>query len=169
MKFCSLLFLSSMIGALSILTSCEHPLNKFPAAQPQNLHYDTSLIAIIPLDSTFSKPFDKRYKEATLTERDLDKIERMLKITIDRYNAALKSADREWYEINLQKYKYRRQYVCAINRDGEKEVFVNCFCTSMDYWRKHLVVVSDGGKCFFSLKINLSTSESYEFTMNGYA
>ena len=67
--------------------------------------------------------------------------------------------------------KYYRQYIVTKNKKGEKEVWVNCFCSiqNMDYWKKQVVFVMDGGNCFFNLKINLSRKSYSDFEVNGEA
>jgi hypothetical protein len=66
---------------------------------------------------------------------------------------------------------YKRQYVPYINPNGEKAVWINCFCSSHDNsdWRKELVFVLDGGNCYFNLKINLKTRKYYDLMVNGDA
>ena len=65
---------------------------------------------------------------------------------------------------------YRRQYVAIINDKGEKMVWINFFCSSFgDDWRRHVVVVFDGGACFFRLIINLSLRKVVDLKTNGIA
>ncbi len=57
------------------------------------------------------------------------------------------------------------------NKNGEKEVWVNCFCNYIgdEIWKSHTVWVYDGGKFAFNLKINLKTKRFYSFGVNGIA
>ncbi len=57
------------------------------------------------------------------------------------------------------------------NVKGEKEVWVNCFCSVqyMDYWKKQVVFVKDGGNCFFNVKINITKKSFSDFEVNGEA
>jgi hypothetical protein len=72
------------------------------------------------------------------------------------------------FVINLK--QYYRQYVPFLNEKGEKEVWVNCFCSSLDNdWRKDIIYVHDGGNCFFQLRVNLSKGTYHEFSVNGEA
>jgi hypothetical protein len=139
---------------------------------------DTSVFAILPYDTAavrFSYYKFKDCKPINLTEKDLQDIERILVEVVNMYNAA--------YEENYKKNKdsgfsgdgigidlknYRRQYVPVINRSGEKEVWINGFCTHFDSdWHKDILIVFDGGKCFFQLYINLSTQTCSDFNTNG--
>ncbi len=70
----------------------------------------------------------------------------------------------------LSPTKYKRQYFPVINEKGDKEVWVNCFCRNIDgNWKEELILVQDGGNCFFQLKVNLKAKKYYEFTVNGNA
>lgn len=60
--------------------------------------------------------------------------------------------------------------MAALNKKGEKEVWINCFCVDVRRdWKKQIVEVYDGGNCFFNLKINLNKSQYYELSVNGEA
>lgn len=66
--------------------------------------------------------------------------------------------------------RYKRQYMAILNKNGEKEVWVNCFCDHFDWNLKTRVVqVCDGGNCFFNLKINLNKNIYYNLMINGDA
>lgn len=77
--------------------------------------------------------------------------------------------------------KYYRQYICFINKKGEKVVYINAFCEIIETlpeiegeiskkpfdWKNKLLIVNDGGPCFWNVKINLSTKEYLDFSVNG--
>ena len=88
-------------------------------------------------------------------------------------NIFVYSSEVEWLVKNyfiLILNRYKRQYMPIINKYGEKEVWVNCFC---EHWNWDLktrpVEVRDGGNCFFNLKINLSKNIYYNLMINGDA
>jgi hypothetical protein len=123
---------------------------------------DTNNITIIPVDTTDKwQPRFKISKTAELTIEDFREVEILL-------TKCLKTNDR-----NLDLEKYKRQYVVYINLKGEKEVYVNCFCSGnnneFSYWKKHLVEVLDGGECFFNVTVNLTTHKYGFLYINGYA
>jgi hypothetical protein len=67
---------------------------------------------------------------------------------------------------------YFRQYL-AVTMKGTNLIFVNALCridpeVSKD-WRKHLMIVNDGGKCFWHATYNPSTHAFSDFTVNGIA
>jgi hypothetical protein len=79
--------------------------------------------------------------------------------------------------------KYYRQYVCYQNNNKERIVFINAFCENLELltgiegeiimkpfdWQNKLLIVDDGGMCYWSIKINLSTKEYFDFYVNGEA
>ncbi len=63
---------------------------------------------------------------------------------------------------------YARQYVGI--GEGEDVVSVNALCAVDDLdWEDQLVVVADGGSCFWQATVDLPTSEVLSFTVNGEA
>ncbi len=86
------------------------------------------------------------------------------------YNNGLSENLKEHYSLDFEKYKYKFQYVAAINNKGEKEVWINGFCNTQDSrWKEEILLVNDGGNCYFNLKLNLSTKECFQVAVNGYA
>lgn len=64
---------------------------------------------------------------------------------------------------------YKIQYIPYINVQGEKEIFINGFCSSVGLrWKRRLIFAADGGNCYFSLRINLSTGDCLNVSTNGY-
>jgi hypothetical protein len=97
---------------------------------------------------------------------------------VDDYNLRL-SRDTLLSKIksSLDLSMYKRQLIAVTNPKGEKEVFVNCICTSaipglfksgLD-WRKEYFKVNDGGSCYFKVFLNLKTGTYYAFQVNGFA
>jgi hypothetical protein len=144
------------------------------------LKVDTSIIAILPYDKT-DKWLFKDCNPTELTSKDIDDIEMILTKCIDEYNPEQEKQfidinskhpefklDRNNFIIDLKRYK--RQYIAVINSKGEKEVWINCFCSAWSgNWKAQQIQVEDGGNCFFNLKINLKTRNYYDFSVNGEA
>lgn len=139
---------------------------------------DTAVIAILPYDASQYWVF-KECKPADLTNNDLKQIETILNECIKDYNPEREiqfqeindkhpelKLDKKNFVIDLTLYK--RQYVAVLNSKGEKEVWVNCFCSNgNENWKENLVFVKDGGNCYFNLKINLTTGKYCELIVNG--
>ena len=124
----------------------------------------------------------KNVKPTELTQSELIKIENILKIAVNENNERqkinLKKHNAEYpknkwketgFELKLKGKK--RQYVPVINEKGEKEVWINFFCSDWgnDNWKSDIMMVHDGGNCYFNLKVNLTTKSYSELSINGYA
>ena len=164
------------------LTSCGQTKTKtqYIERQKNDYTFDSSIVAILMFDTTEYWVF-KDSKPMDLTSDDLQKIETILNKCINDYNP---EQERQFKEINdkhpeykldkknftIDLTRYKRQYVAVINSKGEKEVWVNCFCHTWNKnWKTNLIIVNDGGNCYFNLKINLTTGQYYELMVNGDA
>ena len=124
------------------------------------IHLTDSNYAIIPYTIADSGLFEKA-KPATLTHLEIQEIETLTNKSIVKHN--IKTT--KWETIG--KIDYKVQLVPVINEKGEKEVWINCFCSDFGHdWRKDIMYVDDGGSCFFNLKINLSTKKYYDLSVN---
>jgi len=68
--------------------------------------------------------------------------------------------------------QYSKQCIVKINKNGEKEVWVNCFFNndfSVSDWKQNILQVEDGGEYFFNFKINISNKKYYKLIINGLA
>lgn len=143
---------------------------------------------LIQTDSSDGTPFialisDAESKDIVqLSKNDLAIVDRQVKIAVSEYNIErekflhkTKAEDptatlrREDYIIDLKKYK--RQYVACLNTKKQKVVWVNCFCSSRDNddWKSEVLLVRDGGICYFNLKIIIEQKTYYEFMVNSRA
>jgi len=130
------------------------------ASKKLALKFDTSKIAIFNLktDWWLSEKFDGA-KSFNLTGTDLEAVDEIFKKSITQNN------------IDTSYFHYKKQYVPFIDKDRQKKVWINCFCSDLDNefldWRKSIVIVSDGGSCFFNLIINLSNHSFSNLQVNG--
>ena len=125
---------------------------------------------------------DKKSVPATLNDSDFVTLELVLSDCICKYNreqtAGFKERIRKFPndslkldEFTIDLNEYYRQYMVVRNRKGEKEVWINCLC-EVQYvkdWTKRVIQVMDGGKCYFSIKINLKKKSYSHFMVNGIA
>jgi hypothetical protein len=146
------------------------PNNNNDPVSRRKLEFDTSKTTIIPFVQEQHYPFDKSYKSATLTQEDIDDIDSLVIACVGEYNNSF-DKDHKQKIIDLIKYSYRKQLIVATNRKGEKEVWVNCFCDTWgsDRWKTEIMIVDDGGNCYFNFKINLKTKKYYDLGVNGEA
>lgn len=159
--------LAFILSALCILIGCESSKNQRPL-QTTGLQYDTSQIAILPwIDRSY--PFrGSGFKQAELTQRDLEVIDSLFLVSVKIYNQD-QTPTNVYSGIDLIKRNYRRQLVAVENKKGEKVVWVNCFCAPMGEWKTRIVFVHDGGTCFFNFQINPTKKTVSDFFVNGDA
>ena len=104
-------------------------------------------------------------KVVSVSESEMHLVDSLLKQQIEEHNRKSGKA----FSIDLSKYK--RQYFPSIDTNGDKIVEVNCFCQvhNDDNWKKQRVEVHDGGKCYFNIKVDLTTLTVLNFHVNGQA
>ena len=160
-----LIFISCNIGVVSGQTINSKSLHQ------RTLSFDTSKIAIIPFNyRDFYGEVDGSNSPDTLTQQDIFTIDSILRRSVIEHDSSLRGRDKNAYFIDLSNWNYRRQYVCYRNSMNEKIVYVDCFCSALgNNWKKHLMIVDDGGRCFFNVKINLTHKTYFDFFVNGYA
>jgi hypothetical protein len=141
---------------------------------------DSTKYAVIAFDTNYKWLF-KNVKPTNLTLDEIRNIDIILNNCVANYNPSQQkhfdSTSKAHPDYNLKVYhfvidlsRYNRQYIPVINEKGEKEVWVNCFCSSHNRdWRTQLISVRDGGNCYFNLKINLTHRTYYELMVNGEA
>ena len=153
------------------------------------LYGQSTKIAILPYDSTCKWIF-KNCTQAELTNDDFELSDSILIVCIGEYNIEQEKRYKEicskYPNTKFDKYrfliditKYRRQYICVTNERGEKEIWINFLCETFfsgyfgkensNNWETGRIVVKDGGNCFFSIKINLTTKIYYDLLVNGEA
>ncbi len=163
-------------------SSCSQTTNNNQAqtSPASTLAIDTSKYAILKFDTSDTWLF-KNATPSFLTQTEIEEIESILKQCIDSYNPDQQlqfdtiSKAHPDYNLKVDNFiikfsRYKRQYLPVINSAGQKEVWVNCFCNDFDKnWRSDMLIVKDGGNCYFSLIINLATKNISRFIVNGDA
>jgi hypothetical protein len=145
-----------------------------------NSSLDSLDFNVIKYDTSYSYIFPNTFKSTDLSVKEIMECERLLRSYIVDYNT--KSAKRfdeltekfpnqkfniETFTIELK--EYGRQYMAVLSDKGEKTIFVNCFCDPAEFKYRHraLVVVFDGGNCFFNFKVDLKNKKIFDFMENG--
>jgi hypothetical protein len=149
-------------------------------------YIDTAKYVLLPFDKTRDyKKFmtlETGSKSAPLYATEIRKIEEIIRKKVKELkDTAIRSSRLQvvkgnksdpmlTYHIINNPGKYYKQLITVINLKGQKEVWVNCLCRINDTsWKKDVVIVEDGGNCYFQLKINLTTGVVSEFFINGVA
>jgi hypothetical protein len=156
-----------------------------------NNSLDTNEFVVLSIDT--SSYWEKKFKgsKATiLNEGEILELERLIEKSLDYYDSNKHSIsfwddtqdESEWAKNNKDSVvtswglvtnekiifnNYKRQYIPYINTEGEKEVWVNCFCTSNSSWKNKIFIGRDGGSCYFNLNVNLNRKKYYNLYVNG--
>ena len=162
---------------LVITISCNQPAKHPEHVRkkiPVEFKLNKSDYAILPFDKSWTW-IPKKARPATLSEAELIEIEKVLEKAVKENNE--KQQGNPQMQIQLEDKK--RQYIPYINEKGEKLVWINFFCydptdnkagTLADtVWLTEPVIVFDGGNCYFSILINLTTRSYSNLSINGYA
>jgi hypothetical protein len=94
---------------------------------------------------------------------DIAQLERQLK----NYLAGATTLQAKALATKLESSK--RQYLGYTN-DGKRWIFVNGFCESWTkdrLWHEDIIIVFDGGSCFFTVRYDQSNSRFDELMVNG--
>ena len=131
---------------LCLLISCK-------TSQKQTKIDKLNRYTIVAYNPNEKYPLFENAKPTNLTYEEILELEKIIKPKISK---------------NLKEHKYFRQYVAAINSAGEKLVWINFFCENY-YDASHetfIMEASDGGNCFFQLKVNLNQKNCYFYMEN---
>lgn len=172
-----------------ILVSCHSHSIDIPKHSRAYLSIDTSRYAILNADSVHADQIiDGVHKSTNLSNDELVQVEHFIHRAVAVYNtnvqvsyekdlktAKVRHSEGEVYDHKIKGFeKYYKQLITYIDPRNDKIVWVNCFCDIDEFdlrktWRKSIVLVMDGGNCFFQLKINLTKGTIYDFRVNGVA
>ncbi|MDR2718678.1 MAG: hypothetical protein LBB89_11535 [Treponema sp.] len=150
--------------------------NNSPATSKNN-NFPVLNYVIIPYNQE-NKQLFKESIPADLTKDDIINIDNILPMIISEHNKKVKANPyvESWMNQELDLSRYLRQYVPVLNKNGEKEVFVNCFAADKlfingwkETWNSEFLIMSDGGNDYFEIIINLNTGTYSHFYIHGYA
>jgi len=109
-------------------------------------------------------------KPTRLQREDFPIIEDVLVQSAEDFNEQIKSPaySSDYRPINLKNYSF--QLIPYQNSENETEVWVNAFCddVGLNMWEQ-IIVVDDGGECFFNLIINIDEVDYKDVYVNGIA
>jgi len=169
---------------LVILVGCQ-PSNH----RVSKLKFDSTKIVIFSLDTTTineEKNIELSYLKKngspiSLTQDELDLVELKLGEALNKINED-KRIEFEAYKqghpndtltfqdflVNLN--HYNRQYVPYKSKEGERHVWVNCFCSRtqerLEFAKSNIIMPLGGGSCYFSVTINLSKGIYQDLSVN---
>jgi hypothetical protein len=123
---------------------------------------------IIPNDTVWTIiRTGKDPKTWTPTKADIIEAERLLSARF------LKEKAEGHFETERLFKNYTRQYHGSIDENGKRIIWVNCFCGKRnakdEIWETQDITVSDGGDCYFNVKIDLKEKKCFDLEINGKA
>lgn len=68
-------------------------------------------------------------------------------------------------------FEYARQYF-GVSKNGRKLIYLNAFCNPSRFdpqWKKEIILVKDGGSCYFQVYFDPAKKEFIDLHYNGQA
>ena len=116
--------------------------------------------------------FGKNYKNWSPADNDIETAEKLFQQGFDNQKKGMGNKFEDRLEGRTTD-EYNMQFVGAIDENGDKIIWVNCFCKkekdSFKKWKDEIVHVSDGGNCFINVKVNITKNTYTDFMVNGNA
>jgi hypothetical protein len=130
---------------------------------------NSAILALLLLSATFCANAERENRWIKIEGGSWDpsaKIVIRLKERIESVvGAQAKAEGRKLQEWTSYAFQYQGQ-----ERRGRRFVFVNAFCSSGErQLSKQMVLVLDGGTCFFNLKYDAEENRFFELLINGEA
>ena len=133
--------------------SCKSSKNQFINSGNIGL----SKFYVLKIDNNKKYPIFENTKPSGLSFSEIMELEKLIKPKIEETSA---------------EHQYDRQYYAALNEHGEKLVYIFLFCDESvsDFYNltKERTNISDGGNCYFKLKINFSNKQIISYSVHGY-
>jgi len=127
-------------------------------SQPDSTHY-----TILSYSKQFDNIFDDGHA-ASCSSAELASLKQLVEKAMHRYNS-----HKNMLDLPLEPFDtYYFQLVPVVDGRGDKQVWVNAFC-SVEHardWKSKLVTVQGGGNCYFNVKVNLTRGKAYDMTVN---
>jgi hypothetical protein len=148
----------------------------------QDFTLDSLDFSILKYDTSYHYIFPSTFEAIDLSSEEIIECEKLLRNYVLNYNAEATKRFEEMTkkypavkfdikEFTLDLEEYGRQYMAGLSIEGNKIVYVNCFChpEEFEYRNQELVDVCDGGNCFFNFKVDLKKRKVFDFRENGVA
>lgn len=181
MKYTLLITLSFLFGS-----PLHSKAGSFVESKISVCYMDTSKYAIFKYDKRLyaNYHFGKDVKPTSLSDSEIKDIEEIIRVEALLYTKkeqanAISVTKRTRKILKDTSYIYRggildstsyyyKQFLPVVKPNGEKEVYISCFCSSdqKSHWKDFIIGVDGGGSCFFQLRINLTKRKVLYFEVN---
>ncbi len=153
------------------IIACQNntSVNKKDYTAITNKEIDTNKIVLLQFHPGNFYLSDKSAKPTSVNRSECFLTQNILAQCINAMNDStqnLKIYRIPYIDLNL----YKQQYIPYINSNGDKIVWVNCLCDqNVSDWKKDIIIVRDGGSCYFHVEINLTRKNYGLLYVNGNA
>ena len=116
---------------------------------------------------TYNKSFEYVFPKGSSTDLNDGEIIKVMETIQRKMNEEYKR-----FSKPPRQEEYLKQCVAIINSKNEKIVWINCIAkkvAKLSDWENEIRPVMDGGDAYFTLKINLTTGDIYDFYVHGQA
>ena len=116
---------------------------------------------------TYNKSFEYVFPQGSSTDLNDSDIVKIMETIQRKMND-----ERKRFIKALRQEDYFKQCVAIVNSKNEKIVWINCIAKKVakhSDWENEIRPVVDGGDAYFTLKINLTIGEIYDFYVHGQA
>lgn len=154
-----------LLALLLICSSCKRESSKELDLSQIDLHVlNFDKYKVNRPHEDYQPVFPNEFESYALTKEEIAKSEKVLSQLVDDFN-------RKDPDETIQLNEYGRQYIGVKSTTGQRYVYINCFCQPERFPERndYLVRVTDGGVCYFQIKIDLSNWKAFDFTVNGEA
>jgi hypothetical protein len=114
--------------------------------------------------------YDEKLKVLfTPTLEEVEAAEKLLKAHLPVLNKNKSNQSGTCPNIEKKLESYTRQYVGISNKTGEKVIWINMVMHPSDEASEGIIFVLDGCSNYWNVKVNLTTGEVYDLSVNGSA
>jgi hypothetical protein len=145
------------------------PLNDNNKNLNSNLNQDS--LQVVLNDSIYINRFCNSCSSWIPTSKDYSVIDKIILKAITENKDIYKLE-----KLNVNTYRnYFKQLVCYIDEKNDSIVYINALCYDSNFlfkdneiynWNKQLIIVNDGGECYWTIKINISKHSFFDFYVN---
>ncbi len=165
------IILAVVILFFGIVASCQREINSNSTQYFKNIHF----VQLEPSDSNFHYSIEDFKTYWVADTSDLFIAEKII-------FSAIKDLKNKGLILSIKNLPfYGRQYVCFVNSKGERLIWVNALCRILksqveingEYelkkwdWQNKLILVDDGGDCYWRILINIDKETYSDFYING--
>ncbi len=105
----------------------------------------------------------------TPTLEEVEVAEKLLKARLPELNKDKISQYGTCPNIEKKLKKYKRQYFGLMNQSGEKVIWINMLMNHINEASEEIIIVCDGCSYYWNVKVNITTGEVYDLSINGSA